>query len=77
MNMWQMNTQQKAKIVDYSATITADQKVRLQDLGFVVQEIVVCVKRIPFGGPAVYQVQSSMFALEGSIARHVQVELVT
>jgi Fe2+ transport system protein FeoA len=76
MNMWQLNTQQKAKIVDFSASLSEVQKIRLIDLGFALQETVICVKRIPFGGPAVYQVQSSMFALEGSIACHVIVELM-
>lgn len=76
MNMWQLTTQQKAKIVGFSASLHADQKVRLEDLGFALQEIVICVKKIPFGGPAVYQVQASLFALEGSIARHVVVELI-
>ena len=76
MNMWQLKAQQKAKILDFSATLSEMQKIRLVDLGFAKDEIVVCVKRIPFGGPAVYQVQSSMFALEGSIACHVVVELM-
>jgi Fe2+ transport system protein FeoA len=76
MNMWQMNTQQKARIVDFAENLSEIQKIRLIDLGFAPQETVVCVKRIPFGGPAVFQVQSSMFALEGSIARYVLVELV-
>ena len=76
MNMWQLKTQQKARIVDFSASLSDIQKMRLVDLGFAKQETVVCVKRIPFGGPAVYQVQSSMFALEGSIANQVVVELM-
>jgi ferrous iron transport protein A len=76
MNMWQLKTQQKAKILDFSTSLSDIQKMRLVDLGFAKQEIVVCVKRIPFGGPAVYQVQSSMFALERSIASQVVVELM-
>ena len=76
MNMWQLKAQQKAKILDFSESLSDIQKTRLVDLGFAEHEIVVCVKRIPFGGPAVYQVQSSMFALEGSIACQVIVELM-
>jgi ferrous iron transport protein A len=76
MNMWQLKMDQKAKIVDFSTDISLAQKTRLQDLGFLQKEVVVCVKRIPFGGPSIFRVQSSQFALEKSVASQVLVELV-
>jgi Fe2+ transport system protein FeoA len=68
MNMWQLSPGQKAKIKGFSQQTPLAQKIRLQDLGFTYEETVLCLRRLPFGGPSVFQVQLSAYAIEKELA---------
>lgn len=71
MNIWQLAVNQKGQILGYSSEIIVEQKRRLQDLGFVEGEVVECVRRLPFDGPCLFQVQNTVYALEKNIATSV------
>ncbi len=48
-----------------------DQKTRLEDLGFVVGEWVLCLRKMPFSGPCLFQVQNTVYGLEKDLAVNV------
>lgn len=73
MNMWQLSANQTAQITGFSSQIALDQKKRLEDLGFKMSEVVICLRKMPLGGPVVYQVQSTAYALEKELAEQVDV----
>jgi Fe2+ transport system protein FeoA len=71
MNMWQLSANQTGQIKGYSSLISLDQKKRLEDLGFKIDELVICLRKMPLGGPVIYQVQSTAYALEKELAEQV------
>ncbi|MBY0385719.1 ferrous iron transport protein A [bacterium] len=74
MNMWQLPINQKAKIKDFAEDLSSQEKTRLEDLGFRLDEQVLCLRRMPFGGPTVFQTQFTVYALEKDLAQKVFVE---
>ncbi len=73
MNMWQLSANQTAQIIGFSQKISQDQRQRLEDLGFKMSEMVICLRKMPLGGPVVYQVQSTAYAVEKELAEQVDV----
>ena len=71
MNLWNLSAQNSAQIQGFDDSLTLAQKTRLQDLGFVVGENVLCVRQLPFSSPRVYQVQSAVYAVEKELAEKV------
>lgn len=74
MNMWQLPIGQKAKIQGFSEEISVHEKMRLEDLGFRIDEQVLCLRKMPLGGPSVFQTQFTAFALEKDLAQKIYVE---
>ncbi len=73
MILWDLSPQKTAKIQSFHETLTHEQKTRLQDLGFVIGESVICIRHLPFSSPRVYQVQSAVYAVEKELAEKVTV----
>ena len=74
MNMWQLSIHQKAKITSFAEDLSSQDKIRLEDLGFKINEQISCLRRIPLGGPVLFQTQLTVFALEKELAQKVFVE---
>lgn len=71
MTLWQLPVDKKAKIKGYNTSLADDQQTRLQDLGFAVGEFVLCLRKMPFGGPSLFQVQNTVYGLEKELAMNV------
>lgn len=71
MTLWQLPVDKKAKIKGYKESLSMDQKTRLEDLGFVVGEWVLCLRKMPFSGPCLFQVQNTVYGLEKDLAVNV------
>lgn len=71
MTLWQLSVDKKAKIKGYSESLSFDQKTRLQDLGFVAGEWVLSLRKMPFGGPSLFQVQNTVYGIEKDLAVNV------
>lgn len=72
--MWQLPMNQKAKIKSFADDLTFQEKTRLEDLGFRAEEQVTCLRRLPLGGPAIFQTQFTVYALEKDLAEKIFVE---
>lgn len=71
MKLWHLAPQNKAVITHCNHEIDGAYKQRLTDLGFRPGEIVECVRHLPFSGPRVYMVQSTIYALEMELAEMI------
>jgi Fe2+ transport system protein FeoA len=47
---------------------------RLRDIGFYEGSEITCLKKAPLWGPNVYQVNNSVFSLDSSITKEIQIE---
>lgn len=74
MNMWQLPINQIAKIKSFAQDLSAQEKMRLEDLGFRIEEPISCLRRMPLGGPSIFQIQFTVFALEKELAQKIFVE---
>jgi ferrous iron transport protein A len=70
-SLWSLSPTQQARVKTIVDTCPELFKSRLGDLGFYPGERIVCLRKTPFGGPRVYQVGQSVFALAQDIASFV------
>lgn len=73
MSLWELSPEKRATVETIVASCPELFKTRLGDLGFYPGEHIVCLRKTPFGGPRVYQVGHSVFALAEDIASFVLV----
>lgn len=71
--LWDLLPLDAACIVDISPLIDKSYRNRLHDLGFLVGEVVACVRRTPFQGPRLFKIGDSVFSLDRDIAQSVMV----
>lgn len=74
MNLWDLPLTKSAQIQDFTGDLSALYLRRLQDLGFMPGETVICLRQAPLNGPKVYQVGPSLIALEKELAQVVLIE---
>ena len=67
----QKNT--KATIIGLNDELTKMLRTRLNEMGFVPGEMLTCMRRSPFRGPLVVQIQDCVYSLAQQLAQHIRV----
>ncbi len=73
MNLWNLKEKAEAVISGLSDDIPERYRRRLRELGFHVDERIVCVRRTFAGGPRLYRVGNCVYSLERDIADEIEV----
>nr|WP_136251301.1 FeoA family protein [Ningiella ruwaisensis] len=73
MTIWDLPKQSRAQISGLNQNISSDLRQRLEEMGFVEGQIVQCMKRTPFKGPLVIQLQDCIYSVDKALAEQVQV----
>ena len=74
MKLWNLKEKQKAQILSFSSEMDGQYLSRIRELGFSETALIECIKRIPFGGPRVYQIGDSVFSITEDIAGKIEIE---
>lgn len=73
MTLWDMPKNSKATVTGLNAELLSDLQLRLNEMGFMPGEMLTCIKRSPFNGPLVIQIQDCVYSLEKQLAMHITV----
>ena len=71
MTLWEMPKKTSAVVSQLDDTLTQSIKTRLNEMGFVPGELLTCMKRSPFGGPLVVQIQDCVYSLDQQLAKSI------
>lgn len=77
MTLWQLPEQGHAAITGFAQNLDERHQRRLRELGFDIQQTIVCLRAVPFGGPRVYQVGDSVISLAKDMASAILVDRKT
>lgn len=72
MKLWNLPNNEIATIKSISASEKYSH--RLRELGISEGRSITCIRRAPFGGPGVYQLNNCVFSLESSLAQAIEVD---
>jgi ferrous iron transport protein A len=75
MTLWEMPKKTNAVVATLEDQLTLSIKTRLNEMGFVPGELLTCMKRSPFGGPLVVQIQDCVYSLDQQLARNISVNM--
>lgn len=64
---------QTVRVCGIGAGLELPERRRLNELGFCEGAHVRCLRRVPLGGPHVYEVSGSVFSLEARLVAHIDV----
>lgn len=73
MTLWELSKKHQAKIDALHPSLAEGLQIRLSEMGFAVGEELICVKRSPFNGPMVVQVQDCVYSLDRQLAEHINI----
>lgn len=73
MTIWDLPKKSQGHIVGLTSTMSASLSQRLEEMGFVEGQIVKCMKRTPFKGPLVIQVQDCVYSLDRALAEQIHI----
>lgn len=73
MTLWEMPKKTSAILFKLDETLTGPIKTRLNEMGFVPGEPLKCIKRSPFNGPLVVQIQDCVYSLDRQLAQNISV----
>lgn len=73
MNLWDLKKNATATISGLAESIPENYRRRLSELGFHMDEHVLCVHQTFASGPRLYQVGNCVYSLESDIARSIVV----
>lgn len=71
MTIWDLPKRAKGQITGLNASVNPNLSQRLEEMGFVEGQIVQCMKRTPFKGPLVIQIQDCVYSLEKALAEQI------
>lgn len=71
MKLWDLPQKTKARVSGFANEISAQYRLRLDELGFARGEEITCLKRLPFNGPGVYKIGDSVFSIDREIADQI------
>ncbi len=74
MSLWELRENESAKVERLESGIEPRHQNRMRELGIHPGAQVRCLKRIPLGGPPVFEVGGCVFSIAKDIARHVVVK---
>ncbi|WP_395339726.1 FeoA family protein [Ningiella sp. W23] len=75
MTIWDLPKRATATITGLHQTIDVSLGQRLQEMGFTQGQLVTCMKRTPFSGPLVIQVQDCVYSVDRELAEQVHIDL--
>jgi Fe2+ transport system protein FeoA len=73
MTLWEMPKSTKAVLDRLDDKLTLAIKKRLNEMGFMPGEPLICLKRSPFNGPLVVQIQDCVYTLDQQLAQNIRV----
>lgn len=74
INLWDLKEKANAIICGLSDSIPDRYQRRLRELGFHVDERIVCVKWTFAGGPRLYRIGNCVYSLEKDIAHAIEIK---
>ncbi len=76
MTLWELGAGISATISGYKAELEESYHTRLVELGFAMNEQIQCVLAPTLGAPKLYRVDNTIYSLDDSIARQIEVTRV-
>lgn len=73
MTLWDMPKNSKATVTGLNKELISHLQLRLNEMGFMPGEILTCIKRSPFNGPLVVQIQDCVYSLDKQLAMNIKV----
>lgn len=73
MTLWDMPKNSKATVIGFNKQLLSNLQLRLNEMGFMPGEILICMKRSPFNGPLVVQIQDCVYSLDRQLAKNIKV----
>lgn len=73
--LWQLKTNQQARISGIAPNVDPGLASRLRQMGFNSGCVVKCLRRTPLQGPMVIQLGDSVYSLEKSVASNLNISL--
>ncbi|WP_100644428.1 FeoA family protein [Alteromonas facilis] len=73
MTVWDLTKKSSAQIRGVNASASPSLAQRLAEMGFVEGQVVKCMKRTPFNGPLVIQVQDCVYSVDKSLAQQIEI----
>ncbi len=71
MSLWELEEKQSGSIHSVKDDLSPQTIMRLREIGLNKDDNVTCLKKLPFGGPKLFQVSDSVFSLEEDIAKSI------
>jgi ferrous iron transport protein A len=75
MTIWDLPKQARGHITGLKQDVSQSFSQRLAEMGFIEGQIVHCMKRTPFKGPLVIQVQDCVYSVDKALAEQIQIAL--
>jgi ferrous iron transport protein A len=73
MTLWEMPNKTSAAVLALNDDLSQSIKTRLNEMGFLPGELLTCLKRSPFGGPLVVQIQDCVYSLDQQLAKNISI----
>lgn len=73
MTLWDLSKNTQASVKELHPELQQQLKVRLAEMGFCTGELLTCMKRSPFNGPLVVQIQDCVYSLDKQLAQQIYV----
>jgi ferrous iron transport protein A len=73
MTLWDMPKNSQATVTGLNDELLSHLQLRLNEMGFMPGEILTCMKRSPFNGPLVVQIQDCVYSLDKQLATSIKV----
>ncbi|MFW8591904.1 FeoA family protein [Glaciecola sp. 2405UD65-10] len=71
MTLWELSNKQQARVEKLHPDLAEGLQIRLSEMGFAAGEELTCMKRSPFSGPIVVQVQDCVYSLDKQLAQNI------
>lgn len=75
MTIWDLPKKAQGYITGLASSVNPNLSQRLEEMGFVEGQIVKCMKRTPFKGPLVIQVQDCVYSVDRALAEQISITI--
>ena len=75
-SLWEAQSEVSVTISSFADTLSTIEATRLRDLGLYESTPVICIRRLPFGGPIILQVGDNIFSLTKELASQIRVDKI-
>jgi ferrous iron transport protein A len=73
MTIWDLPKKGQGQIIGLTSSVSPSLSQRLQEMGFVEGQMIKCMKRTPFKGPMVIQVQDCIYSVDKDLAEQIRI----